>query len=74
MLIHISFAKIDFKCPHCKKKYSDENDKYVTRCNNNKSGCTNIKCDCGNGFTMTYDMMGQAVAFKLIKNTKKRTK
>lgn len=62
---HISFAKIDFKCPYCDKKYSDENDIYVTRCNKNKSFCTTIKCECKNKFGMTYDIMGQAVSFKI---------
>lgn len=64
-MIHISFAKIDFKCPYCDKKYSDENDIYIKRCNKNKSFCTSIKCDCKNKFRMTYNIMGQAVSFKL---------
>lgn len=67
-MIHISFAKIDFKCPYCDNNYSDENDIYVTRCNKNKNGCTTIKCKCENKFGMTYNIMGQAVSFKLTKN------
>ena len=60
----ITFAKIDFNCPHCGKKYSDEDDKYVNRCNSNKDFCTSIKCDCGEKFKMTYDITGKAVAWE----------
>ena len=38
----IDFAKIDFKCPSCGKKYNDLDGKYVDRCNNNKNGFTKI--------------------------------
>jgi transposase-like protein len=63
-LIHISFAKIDFHCPHCKEQYSDDEDKYLDRCNANRSGWTKIKCKgCKRTFGMTYDMMGDAVGF-----------
>ncbi len=65
MIIHINFAKIDFSCPHCNKKYSDIDDKYVERCNKNKNGCTTIKCECKNKFGMTYNIMGETVSFKL---------
>lgn len=58
----IDFANIDFECPHCKKKYSDDNDKYVNRCNN-KSGITKITCKCSKLFYMTYDYTGDAVSF-----------
>lgn len=57
--------KIDFNCPHCKKKYNDEDDKYLDRCNRNKSFITKIKCDCGNKFGMCYDITGQARGFDL---------
>lgn len=67
-MLHINFAKIDFKCPYCHKLYSDNEDKYVERCNKNKSGCTNIKCECEQKFGMTYDITGSAVSFKLIKD------
>jgi len=66
-MIHISLAKIDFKCPYCGDKYSDENDKYLDKCNKNKNSCTTIKCGCGNKFGMTYNIMGHAVSFKLNK-------
>lgn len=66
MNVHIRFAKIDFECKHCNKKYSDTDDKYVIRCNNNKSGCTKIFCKCGKSFFMTYDYMGNAVSFTKI--------
>lgn len=63
-LIHISFAKIDFTCPHCNKQYSDDNDIYVNRCNKNKNGCARVKCSCKKHFYMTYDFTGSAVSFK----------
>jgi transposase-like protein len=59
----IDFAKIDFKCPNCNKQYNDQNDKYLNRCQNNKSGYTKIKCKCGKPFFMTYNYMGDAVSF-----------
>ena len=61
----INFANIRFNCPHCKKKYDDENDEYLKKCENNKSYCTTIKCDCGEKFGMTYNIMGNAVSFKI---------
>lgn len=59
--------KVNFKCPVCKKKYSDLNEKYYNRCTKNKSGCTKIKCDCGYWFGMTYDYKGNAVSFEFLK-------
>ena len=67
-LIHISYAKIDFNRPHCNKPYKDDEDKYLNRCNNNKSGCTTIKCECKMRFGFTYDITGKAVAFSLERN------
>ena len=67
-MLHISFAKVDFNCPHCKKEFSDINDKYLERCNKNKNGCTTITCECENKFGMTYNFMGHAVSFALTKN------
>ena len=63
---HLDFSKIDFKCPYCGKDYNDINDKYVNRCNNNKSGITRITCECNNKFYMTYNYKSEAVSFKLI--------
>lgn len=59
----IDFAKTDFKCPVCKKQYNDYDDKYVDRCNRNKTGTTKIRCECGRCFWMTYNYMGEAVSF-----------
>lgn len=64
-IIHISFAKVDFKCPHCEKQYEDSEDKYLDKCNKNTSGYTKIKCECKRTFGMTYGMTGQAVGFEL---------
>ena len=59
----LCLVKIDFNCPVCKKAYSDSEDKYLNRCNKNKSGCTAIYCKCGHIFYMTYDITGKAVSF-----------
>ena len=64
-IINISYAKIDFSCPHCDKKYNDEDDKYYERCAKNKHFITTIKCECENRFGFTYDITGEAVGFKL---------
>lgn len=59
----LDFDKTDFECPHCKKQYSDADDKYVERCNKTKNGVISINCDCGKKFYMTYSYMGNAVSF-----------
>lgn len=64
-IIHISMSNINFDCPHCGEKYQDKDDKYLDKCNKNKSGITSIRCRCGEKFGMTYDMMGHAIGFKL---------
>ena len=64
---YLCFANINFSCPHCGKKYSDENDKYLDKCNKNKSGWTSITCICGQKFGMTYNIQGDAVGFGLNK-------
>ena len=61
----LCFANINFSCPCCKKKYSDEEDKYLDRCNRNKSGFTSITCVCGHKFGMTYNIQGDAIGFEL---------
>lgn len=67
-MIFIYFAKTTFKCPHCGTDYDDNDDKWLDRCNKNKSGCTRIKCNCGNSFYMTYNYMSEAVSFIPKKN------
>jgi hypothetical protein len=62
----LDFAKTDFDCPYCKKKHVDANDKYLNRCNKNKSGLTKVKCDCEKTFYLTYDYRGDFVTFKSI--------
>ena len=59
----LSFSSIDFLCPSCGKAYSDVNEKYLNRCNKNKSGSTRIKCSCGVAFYMTCNYMSDAVSF-----------
>lgn len=66
-IISITFAKIEFLCPYCEKPYKDDEDVYLNRCNNNKSGYTTIKCECEIRFGMTYDITGKAVSWKLTK-------
>jgi len=63
-MIFLNIAKTSFSCPYCNKGYDDSNDKYLNRCNRNKYWLTNIKCDCGKIFFMTYNYMGEAVSFK----------
>lgn len=63
--MYINFANVRFNCPHCDKQYNDEDDKYLNKCNKNKSHCTTIKCECENKFGMTYNIMGNAVSFKI---------
>ena len=58
----LDFARTDFKCPHCNKKYNDVDDKYLIRCENNKSGMTKINCECSKSFMMTYDYKSDAVS------------
>ena len=59
-LINISVANVNFKCPNCEERYSDEDDKYLNRINSNKNGCTNITCKgCKEKFGMTYDYTGR---------------
>ena len=63
---HISYANINFNCPNCGNIHSDEEDKYLDRCNKNKNGCTRVICErCGERFMMTYDMMGNAIGFEM---------
>jgi len=59
----LDFSKIDFGCPKCGKKYVDNDDKYLNRCNKNKNFSTRIKCECGSKFFMTYNYRGDAVTF-----------
>jgi len=59
----IDFPNKDFECPTCKKKYSDYDDKYLKRCEKNKSYTTRINCICGKPFCMTFDYKGDAVSF-----------
>lgn len=63
--VYLSLSNINFECPYCAKSYSDDDDKYLNRCNKNSSGYTRIKCDCKNIFGMAYDIKCQAVSFKL---------
>ena len=65
-IIHMSFAGTKFKCPYCKKEYNDSDDKFLNRCNKNIKGYTKINCSCKNRFGMTYNIIGDAVGFKLI--------
>ena len=62
----ISLANINFTCPYCGQAYSDFTNRYLNRCNKNQSGCTKIKCSCGQWFGMTYNYMSDAVGFELV--------
>lgn len=64
-IIHIGFARIDYKCPYCGITEWDVDDKLLDRCNRNKCGYTKIKCKCGERIGFTYDIKSNATAFKL---------
>jgi hypothetical protein len=57
--------RTNFKCPVCKKKYSDSEEKYFNRCVKNKKDWTKIKCSCGVKFGFTYDYKGNATSFTI---------
>ena len=63
-------SKLQFKCPHCKKLYSDDDYKYYDRANNNKNCSARLRCACGKIFYVTWDYMNHAVAY--IRNNKKQ--
>lgn len=63
-IIHIKFADIIFRCPHCKKKYIDKDEKYYYRIDKAKSQIARIKCiKCGNNFQLTYDITSKLVTW-----------
>ena len=56
-------GKIDFKCPHCNKKYSDTNERYCNLLN--KYPQVKIKCKkCGKRFYVNVTMYGNLVSYK----------
>ena len=61
----LCFRDVDFNCPFCGKEYSDADDKYLERCNRNKTGITTKTCLCGNRFGICYDYKGNMVSFEL---------
>ena len=61
----LTLSNIGFDCPYCKKQHSDINEKYLKRCNKNKSGITKIKCECGQSYGVTYNYMSDIVSFKI---------
>jgi len=70
----LCIANVDFKCPHCGKKYDDRNEVYLKRINKNKRGYTWKYCEnpkCRRNFGITGDMTGDTVSFKL-KVTRKK--
>jgi hypothetical protein len=61
----LNIPETAFTCPNCQKQYDDSEDKYLDRCNRNKSGYTVVKCECGVPFGMTYNIEGDAQSFFL---------
>lgn len=59
----IDLGEIIFKCPYCRKKYSDEKEKYLNRINKNKNFITKVKCSCGEVFGLTSNYKGDLVSF-----------
>lgn len=69
-VVHISFAKIEAPCPYCGHLFNDHDDKIVNACNKNKDGITRKFCtNCCHRVGLTYNIMSELVAFKLIKDT-----
>jgi hypothetical protein len=64
-IISLCFANINFTCPYCGTKYSDEDEKYLNRIGKTKSGFTKIKCICGERFGLTQDIRGDLRGFVL---------
>jgi transposase-like protein len=62
--IHLHFQDTRFKCPHCKKKYNDKDDKYHNRINKNKTMVTKVKCTCGIVFYLAVDYTGKFQTFE----------
>lgn len=62
--VFLDFSKAYFKCPHCSREHIDANDKYLKRCNKNKSFTTKINCECGKKFFLMYDYNGNALSFR----------
>lgn len=63
-LIHISIASVDFNCPYCGTKHSDEDDKYYDRIVKNKQGWTRVKCTkCEKRMGLSPDIKGDLKAF-----------
>ena len=58
----LDLSPVDITCPYCGEKFADE--KYLERCNKNKSGVTKIKCACGNTFKSTFDIQGDWHSWK----------
>ena len=62
--VFIDYHNNRFKCPYCRKKYKDSNDKYSNRIATNKSFITSIKCSCSKKFFITVNYKGDFVSFK----------
>ena len=64
--MHIKLSYTHFNCPYCGKEHSDTDEKYLKRLAKQKYAFSliKIKCSCGKRFGMTYNYMGNAVAFK----------
>ena len=59
----LCFSNITFKCPSCGMEYIDSDEKYLNRCNKNKSSCTKINCKCGGNFMVSLNYKGDFVSF-----------
>lgn len=67
-MLFIKFSSIDFNCTHCNASYSDSDDKFLKRCNKAKKGWITIKCThCAQKFGFSYNIMGNAASFPLVK-------
>ena len=60
----IDFVNTAFECPHCKKAYNDDDERFYKKISKNKSYIISHTCECGNKFEVTISMVGDYVAFK----------
>jgi len=55
----LSFLPHEFNCPFCKKQFIDENEYYLNRCNNKRSGTIRVTCECKTCFYLSIDYTGK---------------
>jgi hypothetical protein len=60
----LDFSYGEFKCPHCKKNHSDNDDFYLNKINDSKDFIAKINClFCKKPFLLTYNYLGEMIPF-----------